>query len=88
MVNTQSWYPAVLLLLDCLSIKRQSRYAEMEMSASFAVAAVDDGLPRIMKFCNRCHRETPHQINRGEGVSAVICVPCWHRAVAYELERD
>jgi hypothetical protein len=58
------------------------------MSASFASAAVEDGLPRILKYCKLCQRETPHQISKGAGVSAVICVPCWHRAVAYELERD
>jgi hypothetical protein len=58
------------------------------MSAAAEPLPVDDGLPRIMKYCKRCQMETPHQIRRGEGVSAVICMPCWFRAMAYELERD
>jgi hypothetical protein len=58
------------------------------MRAVTRPAGVESGQPRTMKFCKVCHRETPHQIGRGEGVSAVICVPCWLRAVAYELERD
>jgi hypothetical protein len=41
-----------------------------------------------MKHCNICHRDTPHLITTGDGVTAVVCVPCWHLAVAYELERD
>ena len=57
-------------------------------AAAEPVPPIEDGLPRTMKFCKLCQRETPHQISRGEGVSAVICMPCWYRAIAYELERD
>jgi hypothetical protein len=58
------------------------------MSTSFATATVDNGLPRIMRHCKVCHRDTPHLITTGDGVTAVVCVPCRHLAVAYELERD
>jgi hypothetical protein len=58
------------------------------MSTPFATATVDNGLPRIMKQCKLCQRDTPHLISTGDGVTAVICMPCWHLAVAYELERD
>ena len=63
-------------------------HAEEDMSAAAGPAPVEESFPKFMKFCKRCQMETPHQIRRGEGVSAVICMPCWFRAVAYELERD
>jgi hypothetical protein len=44
--------------------------------------------PTTIKFCKICQRETPHQIRGGEGVVAVICIPCLDRALTYELERD
>jgi len=58
------------------------------MSAAAEPAPVDDGFPKFMKYCKRCQTQTPHQIRLGDGVSAVICLPCWLRAMAYELERD
>lgn len=58
------------------------------MSAAPGMAPIADGSPRTMKYCRTCQRETPHQISSGEGIVAVICLPCWFRAADYELERD
>jgi hypothetical protein len=51
-------------------------------------ASFHELLPTTMKFCEICQRETPHQIRSGEGVIAVICIPCLSRVLMCELERD
>lgn len=51
-------------------------------------ASFQELLPTTLKFCKICQRETPHQIRGGEGVVAVICIPCLRRALTYELDRD
>jgi hypothetical protein len=58
------------------------------MSTALNLTRPDSGAPRTMKYCQACHRETPHQINGGQGILALVCVPCWLRDLAYELERD
>jgi hypothetical protein len=51
-------------------------------------ASFHELLPTTIRFCRSCERETPHQIRAGDGVVAVICIPCLGRALTYELERD
>ena len=51
-------------------------------------APVPEQLPRTMKHCGTCRKETPHQIRIGSGVTALICIVCLQRALAYELDRD
>jgi hypothetical protein len=53
-------------------------------------ASFSDPRQMIMKHCNVCQAETPHEIRVGEGVSAIICVPCLQHALSCnqtEVER-
>ncbi len=45
-------------------------------------------LPRLLRFCKQCQKETPHEIRTGGGVIAKICLPCLERDLFYELDRD
>jgi len=45
-------------------------------------------LPRTLRYCKVCGRETAHEIRTGAGVIAKICVACLERTLRYELERD
>jgi hypothetical protein len=45
-------------------------------------------LPRILRFCKTCQKQTPHEIRTGAGVAAAICIACLQRALNYELSRD
>ena len=58
------------------------------MSAWPEPASFPEVLPRTMKFCKVCQKETPHEIRGGSGVVATICIPCLRRALEYEQERD
>ncbi len=58
------------------------------MSARPEPAASQEALPKTMKYCKTCQMETPHEIHRGTGATATICVPCLCRALRYELDRD
>ncbi|MGA2144173.1 MAG: hypothetical protein ABSH49_04340 [Bryobacteraceae bacterium] len=58
------------------------------MSARTEPASSQEALPKIMKFCKACQMETAHQIRRGVGATATICIPCLYRALRYELDRD
>lgn len=51
-------------------------------------ASFREGLPKTMKYCKVCQKETPHQIRAGAGVTATICLSCLQRALSYELDRD
>jgi hypothetical protein len=51
-------------------------------------ASFHDPLPKTMKHCKTCDRETPHEIRGGPGLSAIICIACLRRALMYELEKD
>jgi hypothetical protein len=51
-------------------------------------ASFHEALPKTIKYCKTCVRETAHQIRRGPDVVAVICVSCLERALKYQLERD
>jgi len=39
-------------------------------------------LPKTMRFCKVCRKDTPHEIRRGSGLVAKICMPCVRRALA------
>jgi hypothetical protein len=58
------------------------------MSAWPEPASFHDVLPKTIKFCKACQRDTPHQIRANPGVTVVICVPCLNRALLYESDRD
>jgi hypothetical protein len=45
-------------------------------------------LPKTIKYCKTCQRETPHQIRGGRGLTANVCISCLERALAYERIRD
>jgi hypothetical protein len=45
-------------------------------------------IPKTLRFCKTCGKETAHQVRSGAGVIATVCVPCLERALQYELDRD
>lgn len=45
-------------------------------------------LPKMIKYCKTCQRDTPHQIRAAQGAVVVICIPCLNRALTYDLNRD
>jgi hypothetical protein len=51
-------------------------------------ASFHEALPKTIKYCKTCARETPHQIRGGRDLIAVICISCLERALKYQLERD
>lgn len=44
--------------------------------------------PKTLRYCQACHRETPHQLRQGGAAVVTICIPCLERALNYELDRD
>ena len=58
------------------------------MASAPEIGLFQEGLPRTMRFCGICRRETSHVIRSGEGIVAMVCVPCLYRALDYELDRD
>jgi len=50
--------------------------------------ALNRAWPKTLRFCQTCHRETPHQLRQGAGVIVKLCVPCLERALSYEQDRD
>jgi hypothetical protein len=51
-------------------------------------ASFHDALPKTMKYCKLCEKQTPHQIRTGQAVLTAICIPCLRRAITRELGRD
>jgi len=51
-------------------------------------ASFHEALPKTLKYCKTCQSETPHQIRCGPGLTAMICIACLDRALAFELARD
>jgi hypothetical protein len=47
-----------------------------------------DPLPRTLRFCKVCLKETLHEIRSGAGLTAKICVKCMEDERRYELDRD
>jgi hypothetical protein len=45
-------------------------------------------LPKTLRFCKSCGKQTTHEVRSGAGVIATVCVPCLERALQYELDRD
>ena len=58
------------------------------MSAWPEPASFQEDLPKTMRYCKTCQRDTPHEIRTGSGMTATICIPCLRRAFYYDLERD
>lgn len=58
------------------------------MSSWPKTASCHEALPKTIKYCKTCQRETPHQIRSGPGLVANICISCMERALTYELDRD
>jgi len=45
-------------------------------------------LPRALRYCKACRKETTHEIRAGAGVIARICVACLEKALRHEPEHD
>jgi hypothetical protein len=45
-------------------------------------------LPRVLHHCQRCNRETPHEIHALSGDNVVVCILCVEQTLNYELDRD
>jgi len=45
-------------------------------------------LPKTIRLCRTCGKQTPHEVRSGAGVIATVCIPCLERALNYELDRD
>jgi len=45
-------------------------------------------LPKTLRYCKVCEKETPHRIHAGDGLVARICVACLEHIRGYELDRD
>ena len=51
------------------------------------LAQIEESMCKARWFCKACGKETPHEVHRGEGLVARVCVPCLVRAMGYEAER-
>jgi len=49
---------------------------------------IQERLPKTLRYCKTCRKETPHEIRGGVGLTAAICIECLRRALSYELDRD
>jgi len=45
-------------------------------------------MPKTIRFCRVCQKDTPHEVRSGAGVIARMCIPCLERALTYELDRE
>jgi len=45
-------------------------------------------MPKTMRYCKVCQKDTPHEVRSGAGVIARMCLPCLERALSYELDRE
>ena len=43
-------------------------------------------LPREIRYCRSCQKETAHEIRFGAGVIATMCVPCLESVLRGQLE--
>jgi|KBSMisStandDraft_5_1062788.scaffolds.fasta_scaffold330172_2 hypothetical protein len=41
-------------------------------------------LPRTLRYCNICQKETPHEVRTGAGVVARLCVECLNARLNFE----
>jgi hypothetical protein len=48
-----------------------------------ALAQIENSIRQARSFCKTCGTDTPHEIHRGEGLVARVCVPCLVRAMGY-----
>jgi len=58
------------------------------MSTAAQRFAARTAVPRVLRYCRCCDRETPHEIRNADGMSIAVCVGCVERALMYELGRD
>jgi hypothetical protein len=58
------------------------------MSSRPEPASFGDLLPKMIKYCKTCRRDTPHEVRGGPGMDVVMCISCLSRALTYEPERD
>jgi hypothetical protein len=47
-----------------------------------------DPLPRTLRFCKVCRKDTTHEIRSGAGLTAKICMTCMDGGHRFELDRD
>jgi hypothetical protein len=45
-------------------------------------------VPKTLRFCPTCERDTPHKLLAREGAVVKLCIYCLDRAMLYELDRD
>jgi hypothetical protein len=45
-------------------------------------------IPKTLRHCPLCQKETPHEIREGSGMIVTVCVSCLERALSYELDRE
>ena len=58
------------------------------MSAWPEPASFHDGPVKTLKYCKTCQQQTPHEVRRGQGVTAALCIDCLRRALSFESDRD
>jgi hypothetical protein len=59
-----------------------------KMTSNIEFVSCHEALPKTIKYCKTCQRETFHQIREGRGLAANICISCLERALAWEQDRD
>jgi hypothetical protein len=45
-------------------------------------------IPKTLRYCPLCQKETTHEIREGKRMTVTVCVPCLERALSYELDRE
>lgn len=75
------------LLEDSLD-RRHNDHTVTKMTSYIEFVPCSEALPKTIKYCKTCQRETMHQIRGGRGLAANICIACLERALAWEQDRD
>ena len=45
-------------------------------------------MPKTLRYCSICHKETTHEILENGGPASLVCVPCREETLSYELDRE
>ena len=53
--------------------------------AGCQLAPIEESNFQTRSFCKTCGKDTPHEVHRGEGLIARLCVPCLVRAMSYDV---
>ena len=80
--------PLVLPRLDARGARPHNQSVEVFMTTFPGNSPAVEPLPRTLRFCKTCQKQTSHEIRAGAGVIAAICTMCIARALRYELDRD